>query len=141
MSKNLQIEWVSFPAVENFRKTTITTIFIISLSILLYFLYGPIYGFLSILFLGFSLLPYYTPTTYRLNEDGIEVKKVFYTIKKSWSNFRSFYPDKNGVLLSPFSIPTRLENFRGIYIRFRGNGEEVLSVVESMMDRAYEKKD
>lgn len=141
MSKNLKIEWVSFPAVENLRKTTIATIFIIGLSTLLYFRYGPIYGFLSILFLGFSLLPYYTPTTYRLNEDGIEVKKVFYTIKKSWSNFRSFYPDKNGVLLSPFSIPTRLENFRGIYIRFRGNGEEVLSVVESMMDRAYEKKD
>lgn len=141
MSKNLQIEWVSFPAVENHRKTTIATIFIIGLSTLLYFLYGPIYGFLSILFLGFSLLPYYTPTTYRLNEDRIEVKKVFYTIKKSWSNFRSFYPDKNGVLLSPFPIPTRLENFRGIYIRFRGNGEEVLSVVESMMDRAYEKKD
>lgn len=141
MSKNLQIEWISFPAVENLKKTTIATIFIIGLSTLLYFLYGPIYGFLSILFLGFSLLPYYTPTTYRLNEDGIEVKKVFYTIKKSWSNFRSFYPDKNGVLLSPFPIPTRLENFRGIYIRFRGNGEEVLSVVESMMDRAYEKKD
>ncbi|MCK4571976.1 hypothetical protein KAT89_03530 [candidate division WOR-3 bacterium] len=141
MSKNLQIEWVSFPAVENLKKTTIATIFIIGLSTLLYFLYGPIYGFLSILFLGFSLLPYYTPTTYRLNEDGIEVKKVFYTIKKSWSNFRSFYPDKNGVLLSPFPIPTRLENFRGIYIRFRGNGEGVLSVVESMMDRAYEKKD
>ncbi|TEU00853.1 MAG: hypothetical protein E3J23_01495 [Candidatus Stahlbacteria bacterium] len=141
MSKNLQIEWVSFPAVENLRKTTIATIFIIGLSTLLYFLYGPIYGFLSILFLGFSLLPYYTPTTYRLNEDGIEVKKVFYTIKKSWSNFRSFYPDKNGVLLSPFPIPTRLENFRGIYIRFRGNREGVLSVVESMMDRAYEKKD
>ncbi len=137
----MQIEWVSFPAVENLRKTTIATIFIIGLSTLLYFLYGPIYGFLSILFLGFSLLPYYTPTTYRLNEDGIEVKKVFYTIKKSWSNFRSFYPDKNGVLLSPFPIPTRLENFRGIYIRFRGNGEGVLSVVESMMDRAYEKKD
>lgn len=141
MSKNLQIEWVSFPAVENLKKTTIATIFIIGLSTLLYFLYGPIYGFLSILFLGFSLLPYYTPTTYRLNEDGIEVKKVFYTIKKSWSNFRSFYPDKNGVLLSPFPIPTRLENFRGIYIRFKGNGEGVLSVVESMMDRAYEKKD
>ena len=141
MSKNLQIEWISFPAVENLKKTTIATIFIIGLSTILYFLYGPIYGFLSILFLGFSLLPYYTPTTYRLNEDGIEVKKVFYTIKKSWSNFRSFYPDKNGVLLSPFPIPTRLENFRGIYIRFRGNGEGVLSVVESMMDRAYEKKD
>lgn len=141
MSKNLQIEWVSFPAVENLKKTTIATIFIIGLSTLLYFLYGPIYGFLSILFLGFSLLPYYTPTTYRLNENGIEVKKVFYTIKKSWSNFRSFYPDKNGVLLSPFPIPTRLENFRGIYIRFRGNREGVLSVVESMMDRAYEKKD
>ena len=37
---------------------------------------------------------------------------------KPWSDFRSFYADRNGVLLSPFARPSRLENFRGVYVRF-----------------------
>jgi hypothetical protein len=140
MTKNSQIEWVSFPAIENLRKTIIATLFIIGLSTVLCFLYEPLFGLLSFLFLGFSLLPYYTPTTYRLNKNGIEIEKLFYTIRKSWSDFRSFYPDNYGVLLSPFSLSTRLENFRGIYIRFKNNKEEVLSFVDSMIGKSYGKE-
>lgn len=140
MTKNSQLEWISFPAIEDLRKTIITSIFIIGLSTVLYFLYEPIYGLLSFLFLGFSLLPYYTPTTYRLTKDGIEVRKIFYTIRKNWNDFRSFYPDRNGALLSPFPIPTRLENFRGIYIRFKNNKEEVLSFVDSMIGNSSGKE-
>lgn len=141
MNKILMVEWVSFPASENPRKTIIATLFILSLSFLLYFLYEPIYGFLSLLFLGFSLLPYYTPTRYRLEVDRIVVKKNFYTIEKKWSHYRSFYTDKNGVLLSPFPVPSRLENFRGLYIRFKDNREEVISFIESRMKRSYGEKD
>ncbi len=141
MSSNLIIEWISFPAVEDPRKTIIVTIFILGISTALYVLHGPIYGILSILFLGFSLLPYYTPTKYRLDKDGIEIKKLFYTIEKKWSSYRSFYPDKNGVLLSPFPMPTRLENFRGIYIRFRDNRDEVIPFIESIMNRFDGKTD
>jgi len=140
MTKNSQLEWVSFPAIENLRKTIIATIFIIGLSTILYYLYEPIYGLLSFLFLGFSLIPYYTPTTYKLKKDGIEVRKLFYTIRKSWNDFRSFYPDNTGVLLSPFPLPTRLENFRGIYIRFKDNKEEVLSFVYKMIGKSYGKE-
>jgi hypothetical protein len=140
MTKNSQIEWISFPAIENLKKTIIATIFIIGLSTVLYFLYEPIYGFLCFLFLGFSLLPYYTPTKYRLNKNGIEVRKLFYTIRKSWNDFRSFYPDNSGVLLSPFPLPTRLENFRGVYIRFKNNKDEVLSFVDSMIGKYYGKE-
>ena len=45
---------------------------------------------------------------------------------KLWSDFRSFYADRNGVLLSPFARPSRLENFRGVYVRFgRSNRDEI----------------
>ena len=44
--------------------------------------------------------------------------------------FRSFYTDKNGVLLSPFIAPSRLENFRGLYITFDNNRDAVLDFVK-----------
>jgi hypothetical protein len=115
------IEWDSFPAKEEPRRALGVAFFIIVLSFLVGILWHPLFGVLSILFLGLSLLPYYTTTHYCMDEKGIMVKKAFYTIKREWRDIHSFYPDRNGVLLSPFSQPTRLENFRGIYIRFNSN--------------------
>jgi len=48
---------------------------------------------------------------------------------------RTYHPDRNGVLLSPFSRQTRLETFRGIYIRFDGNRKEVMSVIKGRLER------
>jgi hypothetical protein len=53
------------------------------------------------------------------------------TLHKDWSIYRSCYPDKNGILLSPFVRPSRLENFRGIYLMFADNGEEVTRFVKA----------
>ena len=141
MTENTVIEWVSFPAKENPRKTIFTVIFIIGLSVALFYFYGPIYGIISLLVLTFSLMPYFTPTRYTFDENNIEIKKAFYTINKKWKDYRSFYPDGNGVLLSPFPVPSRLENFRGLYIRFSNNRDRVLSFVESRMKRKNEKED
>ncbi|MEA1912921.1 MAG: hypothetical protein U9N06_03675 [candidate division WOR-3 bacterium] len=135
MNKNSKIEWISFPAKEHPRRTILATLFIVGLSITLYLLYGLLYGLLSILFLGGSLFPYYTKTRYKLDKDGIKIKKNFYTIEKKWSSFRSYYPDKNGVLLSPFPVPSRFENFRGIFIPFSDNKEEVLSFIKSILGK------
>lgn len=51
------------------------------------------------------------------------------------SMFRSFYPDKRGVLLSPFTRPSRLENFRGVYVRYDGNKDEVDAFVKEIFDK------
>jgi hypothetical protein len=59
-------------------------------------------------------------------------------LRKKWSQYRSCYPDKNGVLLSPFVRPSRLENFRGTYIRFWNNREEVVSFVKTMIEKNRE---
>lgn len=138
MAENSTIEWVSFPAAEHPRKTILSTIFILGLALTLHLLYGPLYGIFTILILWLSLLPYYSQTTYLLDKDGIVIKKVFYTIRKNWSQYRSFYPDRNGVLLSPFPVPSRLENFRGLFIRFSNNRDEAIAFIESRLGTADE---
>ena len=59
------------------------------------------------------------------------VKTTTQTLHKDWKVYRSYYVDKNGVLLSPFTEPTRLENFRGLYIMFNNNRDEVASFIKA----------
>lgn len=78
-----------------------------------------------------SLSPFFLPTYYELDNEKVKVKFFFNTKEKEWNMFKSFYVDKNGVLLSPFEKPSRLENFRGLYVRFNQNKEEVVDFVKS----------
>ena len=86
-------------------------------------------SYLRLLVLFASLAKYYFPTRFRLDADGITVKTMTQTLHKAWSMYRSYYPDRNGVLLSPFPSPSRLENFRGLYVMFAGNGDEVVQFI------------
>jgi len=122
-------EWASHPARESRRKTLFLVGFLLFVWIYTYFWAGGFWTFLAVVLLGGSVSPYFAVTRYRLDAEGVRVLKTFYRIEKRWSQFRSYYPDKNGVLLSPFSEPSRLENFRGVYLRFRDNREEVLAYI------------
>ncbi len=90
---------------------------------------------ISIIILSGALLPFFLPTNYELTSDRIKVRFLFSQKEKEWSHYRSFYVDKNGVLLSPFEGPSRLENFRGIYIRFDQNRDQVVEFVSSRIKK------
>jgi len=85
--------------------------------------------FLSVIVLLVSLSSFFFPVTFSLDEEFITVKSPFTTKRKRWREFRSFWVDKNGVLLSPFAQRSRLESFRGLYIRFSANRDEVVKFI------------
>lgn len=89
------------------------------------------FSFLALLVMFASLAKYYFPTSYRMTDEKISIKTTTQTMHKEWKMFRSFYPDKNGVLLSPFVRPTRMENFRGFYVMFSNNRDEVIEFVKA----------
>ncbi len=94
------------------------------------------FGLLAFIIMFASLAKFYFPTHYRLSDKGVTVKTTTQTLSKNWSDFRSFYPDKNGILLSPFAEPSRLENFRGLFIMFNNNKEEVTAFVKNHIGSA-----
>ena len=89
----------------------------------------------SVVILLAALSPFFLPTDYELTSDKIKVRFFFSLREKEWSFYRSFYVDKNGVLLSPFAKPSRLENFRGLYIRFDQNKDQVVKFVSSKIKK------
>jgi hypothetical protein len=134
------MEWKSIPFKEHPRKTIFLITFLLLMWTGIYFSFR-LYGlFISILLLGGGLLPYWLPTYYFLDEKGVRVKGIFLEKNKRWDEFKSYYEDKNGVFLSPFSKPTRIENFRGLYIRFNNNKEEVIKFISSHIKTPLEHK-
>ncbi len=129
------LEYVCHPAKRDMRVTVLATVFLIVCVVLVWLIsFSPFLTALAVIILFGSLGGFYFPTRYTIYEDHIVVKTMIQTLRKNWSQFRSYYPDKNGVLLSPFARPTRLENFRGLYIKFAGNRDRVMEIVRSKID-------
>jgi len=129
------LEYVCHPAKRDMRITILTSVFIVICIVLVWLIsYSVFLVGLAILILFGSLAGFYFPTRYFFYSDHFIVKTTLQSLRKEWSQFRSYYPDKNGVLLSPFGRPSRLENFRGLYIKFAGNRDRVMAIVRSKIE-------
>ena len=131
---DIKLEWIVHPLIANWKVSVGLIAFLIALCTAIYFSFNSLtFLFLSIIFLVGSLSPFFFPTTYTINDDGINIKTVFRKSSKNWGYYKSYYPDKNGILLSPFPHPSRLENFRGLYVRFNNNKADVVNFVKQRL--------
>lgn len=48
-----------------------------------------------------------------------------------WDKIKSASIDPNGLFVSPYPVRTRLENYRGIYLPFRENRDQIVAVIRS----------
>jgi len=129
--RRTSLTWRSWPLVESKKKNLLVSSLVFAVLISIY-LFSSNYGwviFSALVLLG-ALRSYFLPTYYTLDEIGIFIRTPFSTQKRAWSQICSFYVDAHGVLLSPFSHPSRLENFRGIYLRFSRNRDQVVTFLK-----------
>jgi hypothetical protein len=125
------LTWISHPLKKNKRNTILVILFLVLTPAIVFFSTQSLFFLiLAFLILLGSLSSFFLPTTYELSSDRVKVRFFLNTKEVEWKNYRSFYVDKNGVLLSPFEKPSRLENFRGIYIRFNQNKDEVVNFIK-----------
>lgn len=129
-----EICWVSHPIRQAHAKTALLVGVMVVTALALYDITSnAAWSVLSVFVLAIGVHDFLLPTEYHLNETGVESQVWFFRRHKPWSGLRSFYTDKNGVLLSPFPGRSRLEGFRGIYLRFDGNRERVMRFVRQQM--------
>jgi hypothetical protein len=132
-----KLEWVCHPFKRSPWKSVGVSAIVLFFGILVWLgTESRMFTSLSMVILFLSLSKFYLPTRYKLTEKKIYVMTTTHTLVKEWTMFRSIYPDKNGVLLSTFAGPSRLENFRGLYLLFENNGDEVVAYVRKRMPAA-----
>lgn len=89
-------------------------------------------GMITLVFLLF-LWPVIVPTKFILSDEGITVDHLVYKRNFSWVQFKKYLTEKNGIFLSPFEKSSRIENFRGIFLIFNNNKDEVTAFVKNKM--------
>lgn len=125
------LEWTVFPIRESKAKALIA-ILVPPLAMLFIYLLMQSWRWagLGFLLLFSSEFPFFLKSRYTFDEQGVTMKRGGVTIARKWEQINSHYPDKNGVLLSPFTKQTWLENFRGIYLQYGKHREEIMAVLK-----------
>jgi cell division protein FtsW (lipid II flippase) len=126
------LEWTCHPVRRRPWVSAAVTLFIVVVAMAVF--YGTdsrAFAVLALVVLLMSLAKFYMPTSFKFTPTKVYVKTTTQTLAKDWSQYRTFYADRNGVLLSPFAGPSRLENFRGLYLMFEANRDQVLEIVKS----------
>ncbi len=131
-----EISWRVHPLVESWKRSVLLLLFLSFILIVINSGFkSPIVILLSAIFLIGPLYKYFLPFHYHCGIENFVVTACCYKLERPWSAFRSYYVDKNGVLLSPFAEPTRLENFRGVYIRFgKHPPEEIVNYIRRKLN-------
>jgi hypothetical protein len=125
------LAWKCHPSRRSFMRTTLVVVFLFVMLLFVAWYTGSLgFGIILTVVMFLSLSAYFFPTWYSLTADGVHVRTLVNKYTRPWATFRSHWPDKNGVLLSPFPYRSRLENFRGIFVRYEGNGADVLAYVK-----------
>lgn len=94
----------------------------------------------AILVFAFSLAPFFVPTEYTFNRQGVTVRRLGHSQTRLWRTFRSVRADEERCLLSPFAKPHFLETTRGLLLFLDGNRREVVTYAEAMVAEERERE-
>jgi len=123
------------------RRTVRVVLIIAIVGVLALMTFGhPLYALIVLAALIGALSDFFFPMRFRLTETEAVSSTLLSARKLPWERVRQVYEQADGVKLSPLPRPSRLEAYRGIYLWFGENREEVLAVVHKMSRQAREKR-
>lgn len=88
-----------------------------------------LFGFLAVIL---STAEYWLPQKFKVDESGASRKCGPSLTVMEWENVKHIHADGVGVRLLPVDPESRLSPFRGVYLRFAGNREAVMSRIEAL---------
>lgn len=93
---------------------------------------GPYTALVACIISILSLRDFLFPVSYQVSAEGARMRGLLRKAEVSWDDVRNCYLDDSGIKLSPFDRQSRLETFRGLYLRFGGNREQVILAVREL---------
>ncbi len=135
-SEGSRLEWTALPVRDDHPRSLILVALLVVIPLGLgWWLGGTLFGAIAFVLLVASVGGYFVPTRYVLDGRGVRVESFGRSKFRPWDEFRNLYVHRDGVFLSPFERPSRLDPFRGLFLRFRGNAEEVRRFCERHVRR------
>lgn len=138
------LEWQSHPFLEKPIASSLLVVFLLVLNWILWQTavvrwQMPFYYYLGMVLVVGNLLPYFIVTRYLFFDDHFIVYYWFIRIQRKYTDFGCFYSDKNGITLSTFKIPRRLDPFRGQSLRFSKTRAELPALIDLLTEKIGKK--
>ena len=131
------LSWRSWPLVDEAPRSCFLVGVTLGVCVLVGVAFGGIrYGLLAAGMLAVALGRYFLPTRFELNESGVTARFCGQTRHMNWSNVGRIVVQEAGVFVSPFVKPSRLDSFRGVFVRFVDNADEVVTFVRQARQQA-----
>lgn len=92
---------------------------------------SPLVALIGMLLVVGGVAEYVFPIRVTVDRERAESRCFLSVTSIPWSEVRRVQADKEGVKLSPLKEPDWREPFRGVYLRFEGNREELLRIIEA----------
>jgi energy-coupling factor transporter transmembrane protein EcfT len=124
------MKWSVHPAKYNQAKTILSLSFVLVFIVFVSVFYGIFWGMLGFIVLFVSLYSYYFPTSYEVNDEEVLIKTIFTTQRRKLKEFQRIYAGKNGILLSPFTHKTFLNQFRGVFLLLPAERDEIIDFLK-----------
>lgn len=131
MTSNLPIfEWTVHPPTRGGARRIIfiLTVTLVPLGLLKAF-DSAIWALFSLVFLLGTTAAYWLPTRFTITEDAIELKRWYWIRRKTFRELGRVELDPNGLFVSPFAKPSRLDGHRGMLLMEPPQREEVLQYI------------
>lgn len=96
----------------------------------------PVFALVALVLFTSALAEYLFPVRYEIDARGASSRTLVGRTRIEWDRVRKYYLDDHGIKLSPLSGGSRLEAYRGVYLRFGDRREEVVEAVRTMRDAA-----
>ncbi|MFY9233795.1 MAG: hypothetical protein WAO58_04965 [Fimbriimonadaceae bacterium] len=90
---------------------------------------------LGVLIILAATTDYWLPVKYRVDAKGCGLKCGLSVSSIEWSNVKRILLDADGAKISPLAESSRLGPFRGVYLRFAGNREQVIEALRGFADK------
>lgn len=126
------MNWTVHLARENPRKTALALGLVAAVAFIGFVVVGPFPALAASVITVLSLCEFLFPVSYEVGPNGARVRTLLRSTKVSWGDIHTCYLDDTGIKLSPFDRQSRLEAFRGLYLRFGGNRDEVIQAVRML---------
>lgn len=131
-----RIAWTVHPLRRSLAVASGLACFTAGLPVLLYMdTQDPVLALTALGVLLLSLRTFYLPTRYVLDPEGVTVACFPFRVHRPWSAFRGWQEAEGALRLTPFEKPSRLDPFRGVLLRFDGDGGAIRAYLDHRFGR------
>jgi len=130
------LEWTHHPWKATPLKMIALWIINLGITAIVYFSFPEkLFALLAFLVLFGSTMSIYLPIRYRFTPEGVTVFFLGVPSFRPWKHYHQAYVHENGVFLTSMPRPSRLDPFRGHFLKYAGNREAVVNYVRRFISK------